>query len=261
MIANYSHAGLKTVWDGIDIMITFDSNSNKATSIAKEVAKKYSKGYTDITRKQLNKLRSSYHLKNTNVEPRVFAFIESYGVRVSVWYLTNAFATLTLRSTISLEILSKEEDIEFILVPVGGGGLISGIAYTIKNIDPAIEVIGVQSETSPVMYESLKQGKIIKIETKPSIAEGLHGLIEENSITFDYVSRYVDDIILVSEEDIEKEIVELIRQHRLIAEGAGVVGLAALKKYRNRFRGRKGIVIISGGNIDFNVIKRLVSNY
>ena len=107
MIANYSHAGLKTVWDGIDFNITFDSDAAKAASIAKEVAKKYSKGYTDITRKQLNKLRSQYHLKNTNVEPRVFTFIEQYGVRVSVWYLTNAFATLTLRSTISSEILER----------------------------------------------------------------------------------------------------------------------------------------------------------
>ncbi len=107
MIANYSHAGLKTVWDGIDFTITFDSDASKAASIAKEVTKKYSKGYTDITRKQLNKLRSSYHLKNTNVEPRVFTFIEEYGIRVSAWYLTNAFATLTLRSTISSEILER----------------------------------------------------------------------------------------------------------------------------------------------------------
>ncbi|WP_292654292.1 mechanosensitive ion channel domain-containing protein [Nitratifractor sp.] len=107
MIANYSHAGLKTVWDGIDFNITYDSDASKAAAIAKEVAKKYSKGYTDITRKQLNKLRSSYHLKNTNVEPRVYTFVESYGIRVSVWYLTNAFATLTLRSTISSEILER----------------------------------------------------------------------------------------------------------------------------------------------------------
>lgn len=165
------------------------------------------------------------------------------------------------QGTISLEILSQERDIEFILVPVGGGGLISGIAYTIKNIDPNIEVIGVQSEASPVMYEAFKYGKVRDIEIKPSIAEGLHGLIEENSITFDYVSKFVDDIILVSEKDIEREIVELIRQHRLIAEGAGVVGLAALKQYRGMFKERRGIVIISGGNIDFDVIKRLISSY
>ncbi len=114
MIANYTHAGLKTVWDGIDFMITFDSNVSKASSIAKEVTKKYSKGYTDITRKQLNKLRSQYSMKNTNVEPRIYTFIEPYGIKISAWYHTNAYATLTLRSTISMEIierLQKEDDI------------------------------------------------------------------------------------------------------------------------------------------------------
>jgi small-conductance mechanosensitive channel len=115
MIANYSHSGLKTVWDGIDFYITFDSNTDKALKIAKDVAKRYSKGYTELTRKQLNKLRSKYQLKNTNVEPRVFSFIEGFGMKVSVWYLTNSYATLTLRSTISQEIIKRinqESDIE-----------------------------------------------------------------------------------------------------------------------------------------------------
>ena len=112
MISNYAHHSLKTVWDGVHITISFDSNHKKAMHIAKEVAKKYSKGYTDITRKQLNKLRSHYSLKNTNVEPRIFSFIEPNGVVIDAWYLTNAYATLTLRSVISLEIVSlyNEED-------------------------------------------------------------------------------------------------------------------------------------------------------
>ncbi len=114
MIANYSHAGLKTVWDGIDFIVTFDSDIHKASQIAKEITKKYSKGYTDITRKQLNKLRSQYSMKNTNVEPRVFTLIDPYGMKISAWYLTNSYATLTLRSTISAEIISRiqaEDDI------------------------------------------------------------------------------------------------------------------------------------------------------
>lgn len=114
MIANYSHAGLKTVWDGIDFMVTFDSDIHKATSIAKEVTKKYSKGYTDITRKQLNKLRSQYNIRNTNVEPRILTFIEPYGMKISAWYLTNSYATLTLRSTISLEIIKRIQEEESI---------------------------------------------------------------------------------------------------------------------------------------------------
>lgn len=114
MIANYSHASLKTVWDGIDITITFESNHKKAMHICKVITKKYSKGYTDITRKQLNKIRSHYSLKNTNVEPRIFSFIEPNGLVISSWYLTNAYATLTLRSIISTEIIDAfncEEDI------------------------------------------------------------------------------------------------------------------------------------------------------
>lgn len=114
MISNYSHAGLKTVWDGIDFVITFDSDVQKANSIAKDVTRKYSKGYTDITRKQLNKLRSQYGIRNTNVEPRIFTHIEPYGIKISAWYLTNSFATMTLRSTISIEILKRIHEEESI---------------------------------------------------------------------------------------------------------------------------------------------------
>jgi len=114
MISNYSHAGLKTVWDGIDFTVTFDSDLQKANSIAKEVTRKYSKGYTDITRKQLNKLRSQYGIRNTNVEPRIFTHIEAYGIKISAWYLTNSFATMTLRSTISIEIIRRLQEEESI---------------------------------------------------------------------------------------------------------------------------------------------------
>jgi len=115
MIANYTHVSLKTVWDGIDVIVTFDSNHRKAIHIAKEITRKYSKGYTDITRTQLNKLRNRYNLKNTNVEPRIYSFAQANGVNISSWYLTNAYATLTLRSTITVEIIeafNAAEDIE-----------------------------------------------------------------------------------------------------------------------------------------------------
>uniref|UniRef100_UPI0040483EB9 mechanosensitive ion channel domain-containing protein n=1 Tax=Aliarcobacter sp. TaxID=2321116 RepID=UPI0040483EB9 len=114
LIANYTHSGLRTVWDGIDIAITFDSNHKKAQKIAREILKHYSKGYTDITRKQLSKMRSKYQLRATGVEPRVFTFVEPHGIVISSWYLTNSYAALVLRSTISPEILDafmKEDDI------------------------------------------------------------------------------------------------------------------------------------------------------
>lgn len=114
MIANYTHSGLRTVWDGIDITITFDSNHKKAQHIAKDILKHYSKGYTDITRKQLSKMRSKYQLRATGVEPRVYTFVEPHGIVISSWYLTNSYSALVLRSTISPEILEafmKEPDI------------------------------------------------------------------------------------------------------------------------------------------------------
>ena len=114
LISNYTHSGLRTVWDGIDITITFDSNHKKAQKIARDIIRHYSKGYTDITRKQLSKMRSKYQLRATGVEPRVFTFVEPHGIVISSWYLTNSYAALVLRSTISPEILDafmKEEDI------------------------------------------------------------------------------------------------------------------------------------------------------
>ena len=114
LIANYTHSGLRTVWDGIDITITFDSNHKKAQKIARDILKHYSKGYTDITRKQLSKMRNKYQLRATGVEPRVFTFVEPQGIVISSWYLTNSYAALVLRSTISTEILDafmREDDI------------------------------------------------------------------------------------------------------------------------------------------------------
>ncbi|NPA11713.1 MAG: mechanosensitive ion channel [Epsilonproteobacteria bacterium] len=113
-IFNYTHHGLSTVWDNVDVTITFDSNYKKAVYLAKEIANKYSKGYTDITKRRLKKLKSIYHIKNENVEPRIYTFIEDNGIRISCWYLNN-YVTLKLRSSISAEIIeafNKEDDIQ-----------------------------------------------------------------------------------------------------------------------------------------------------
>ena len=115
LLANYTHGTLKTVWDGLDFTITFDSNHQKAIYIISEITKKYSKGYTDIARRNLNQLRNQYSLKNTNVEPRIFSLLEPHGLTISTWYMTNSYATLNLRSKISSEIIdaiNKEDDIQ-----------------------------------------------------------------------------------------------------------------------------------------------------
>lgn len=114
MMANYTHYGMKTIWDGIDVVISFDSNHQKAINLIKNIARKYSKGYTDIAKIQMNALRAQYSIKNPNVEPRIFSFFEPYGISISVWYMANAYTLLTLRSKISFEIieeLKKQSDI------------------------------------------------------------------------------------------------------------------------------------------------------
>lgn len=114
LMSNYSHHGMKTVWDGIDVVLSFDSNHKKAVYIAKTITGKYARGYTDIAKRQMTRLRSEYSIKNPNVEPRVFTFFEPHGVCISIWFMSSSHATLTLRSTISAEIVeafNKEDDI------------------------------------------------------------------------------------------------------------------------------------------------------
>ncbi|UTJ07810.1 mechanosensitive ion channel domain-containing protein [Arcobacter roscoffensis] len=146
MIANYTHAGLRTVWDGIDVTITFDSNHKKAQRIVKDILKHYSKGYTDITRKQLSKMRSKYQLRATGVEPRVFTFAETHGMVISGWYLTNSYAALQLRSTMSPEIISafmKEDDIHIAYptqqININKTDNAYGVAVHKKNVPSELE--------------------------------------------------------------------------------------------------------------------------
>ena len=119
MISNYTFDGLRTVWDGIDIYITFDSNHKKAVGIAKDIVSKHARVYTDLAKKRLQKMRRKYVLRNSNPEPRIFSFIEPYGIVISSWYHTNSHSTLGLRSTISMEILDafKAADDIYIAYP------------------------------------------------------------------------------------------------------------------------------------------------
>ncbi len=165
------------------------------------------------------------------------------------------------QGTVGLEISRDAPEIDIIIVPVGGGGLISGISIILKSIDPDIEIIGVQSSASPSIYESIKSGKIVEVELKESIADGLHGNIEKDSITFEIIRDMVDEIILVDEDDIEKAIINLIKTHQIIVEGAAATSLATLMKYRDRFRDKSTCIILTGRNIDYELLHKLMSKY
>ena len=164
------------------------------------------------------------------------------------------------QGTIGLEILEEFPEVEKVLAPVGGGGLCAGVAIAMKNKNRAIEVIGVQSEASPVMYESLRAGKILKSEElkiQSSLADGLSGGIEEGSVTFKVAQKNVDEIVLVKEETIKEAIRLLWEKDGQVIEGAGAVGPAVVIENKEHFKNKKTVIILSGGNIDDDLFNKI----
>jgi len=163
------------------------------------------------------------------------------------------------QGTIGLEVAEAWPEIDVVLVPLGGGGLISGVGCALKGINGEVEVIGVQSVASPVMYESIRKGHIVEMELDESVAEGLHGGIEEGSVTFDLCRRYVDEIVLVQEETILEAMGRLLRHQHLVVEGAGAVGAAAIMEDPKRFKDKKVGVVVSGGNVEADLLREAFS--
>jgi len=161
--------------------------------------------------------------------------------------------------TIGLEIIEDLPSVTTVIVPTGGGGLISGISTAIKTIKPSVEILGVQSNASSAMYASLKAGKIIDVEMRDSIAEGLFGGIEKGSITFEIVRKYVDEVILVKEETLRKAIYLLWNKEQQVAEGSGAAAIAPILENKNRFVGKTTVAVISGGNIDEELFQEILA--
>ena len=162
--------------------------------------------------------------------------------------------------TIGLEILETLPNVDVVIVPVGGGGLISGISIAIKSIKPSVQIIGVQSEASPVMYESLKAGKIVDVEMRESIAEGLFGGIEKGSVTFNLVQKYVDDLLLVKEETIKKAIYLLWTREKQVVEGSGAAAIALMIENKDLFAGKTTVAVITGGNIEDKLFQEILAS-
>ncbi len=170
----------------------------------------------------------------------------------------NDLKVIAGQGTIALEITQQLHKADVILVPIGGGGLISGIAGYIKSISPDTKVIGCLPENSPVMAESIKAGKIVDMEILPTLSDATAGGIETNSITFDFCKAYVDDYILVSEQEIKNAIISLMKTHHLIIEGAAGVALASLLKNAKEFQDKNVVVILSGANISVDTLKTIL---
>ncbi len=161
------------------------------------------------------------------------------------------------QGTIALEIYHDLDNIDAIVVPVGGGGLISGIAYTVKQIRPSVKVYGVQAAGAPSMYKSIKDGKIECLDSVSTIADGI-AVKQPGENTYDLVSKYVDDIALVSDDEVASAILALIEKQKMIAEGAGAVSVAAVMFDKFNLKGKRIVSIVSGGNIDVTSLSRVI---
>ncbi|MDO9574883.1 MAG: threonine ammonia-lyase [Candidatus Contubernalis sp.] len=169
----------------------------------------------------------------------------------------NDAMTIAGQGTIGLEILREVKDAEAILVPVGGGGLISGIALAVKKMKPEVQVVGVQTCNCPILCESFREGRLVKLQKKPTMADGI-AVETPGAIPFEIIKKYVDNIITVEESDIAQTILLLMERARLIVEGAGAVGLTALLSGKTDFINKKLVVVLSGGNIDVTLLARII---
>ena len=162
------------------------------------------------------------------------------------------------QGTIGLEILGQMPDVEAVIVPIGGGGLISGVAFAIKTLRPEIKVYGVQSSGAPSMATSLQEGAIQHLNNVSTIADGI-AVKEPGVNTFELCNRYVDEVVTVSDEEIAAAILALIEQQKLVAEGAGAVSVAAAMFNKVPIKGKKTVCLVSGGNIDVNTLSRVIT--
>ena len=161
------------------------------------------------------------------------------------------------QGTIGLEIINDLDDIDAVIVPIGGGGLISGVAFAIKSIRPSIKVYGVQAAGAPSMFNSVRDGEIQTLPSVSTIADGI-AVKKPGSVTFDMVSKYVDDIATVTEDEIAAAILALIEKQKMIAEGAGAVSVAAAMFGKFPIQGKKVVCVVSGGNIDVTSLSRVI---
>ena len=161
------------------------------------------------------------------------------------------------QGTIALEILNELENIDAIVVPIGGGGLISGIAFTAKQIKPSVKIYGVQVVGAASMYDSIKNNQVECLKNVQTIADGI-AVKQPGENTFRHVSEYVDDIALVTDDEVSSAILGLIEKQKMIAEGAGAAAVASVMFDKFSLKGKRVVSIVSGGNIDVTSLSRVI---
>ncbi len=162
------------------------------------------------------------------------------------------------QGTIGLEIYEELGHVDSIVVPIGGGGLVSGISVAIKSIDPTTTIIGVQTKGASTMYESWKKGKVVSIKESYTLAEGLSGGLEPNALTFEIIKKNVEKIKIVKERNIKKAITLLWKKEEQVVEGAGATSVAHIIENKKEFKDKIIVAVISGGNIEESLFQKII---
>ncbi len=161
------------------------------------------------------------------------------------------------QGTIGLELIDQVKDLDAVVVPVGGGGLISGVAFVLKSLNPKIKVYGVQAAGAASMVHSLAVHKREALDSVQTVADGIC-VKEPGELTYDICSKYVDDIVTVTEDEICAAILQLLEKEKVVAEGAGATGVAAVMFNKIPVKGKKVVCVVSGGNIDVTILSRVI---
>lgn len=162
------------------------------------------------------------------------------------------------QATIAVELERQLDRIDVVLVPVGGGGLMSGIAGYLKRSHSSLVAVACQPENSPVMYESVRRGKIVDMDSLPTLSDGTAGGIEKGSLTFEICRRCVDDYVLVSEDEIKNALVLMIDKHHLLIEGAAALSVASFIRLKDRFKDKNVVLVISGNKISLETLRTAI---
>ena len=163
------------------------------------------------------------------------------------------------QGTCGYEISHQLPDLDAAFLACGGGGLLTGSAGWLKSHNSDVEAFGVSPANSPVMYESMRTNKMVEMDTQPTLADTCAGGIDLDSITLDLCRRYVDEIVLLTEKEIEASIRLLFEQHRLVTEGSGALSIGGLLKRKERFKGKKVVAVVCGRNVNLEVFKKIIA--
>jgi len=163
------------------------------------------------------------------------------------------------QGTCGYEISNQLPDLDAAFFACGAGGLLTGSSAWLKLHNPDVQTYGVSPANSPVMYESVRNNKMITMDTEPTLADTCAGGVDLDSVTLDYCQRYVDEILLLTEDEIAASIRLLFEQHRLVSEGSGALGIGGLLKRKDQFKGKKVVAVVCGRNIDLEVFKKIIA--